>query len=98
MFHPDDQRKMEVRLEIHKDKTLAEATSIVHKVCVCMRVSMYACLYVCVSLCMRVSVYACLCVCVSLCMRVSVYVCLYVCVSLCTRACTCRMLQEDMLT
>ena len=80
MFHPDDQRKMEVRLEIHKDKTLAEATSIVHKVCVslCTRVSMYACLYVRVSLCTCVSMYACLYVCVSLCTCVSMYVCLYV--------------------
>lgn len=31
MFHPEDQRKMEARLEIHKDKTLAEATVAVHK-------------------------------------------------------------------
>ncbi|KAK7500181.1 hypothetical protein BaRGS_00008728, partial [Batillaria attramentaria] len=31
MFHPEDQRKMEARLEIHKDKTLSEATAAVHK-------------------------------------------------------------------
>lgn len=31
MFHPEDQRKMEVRLEIHKDKTMTEATLIAHK-------------------------------------------------------------------
>ena len=42
MFHPEDQRKMEVRLEIHKDKTLAEATSIVHKVCV----STFVCVHI----------------------------------------------------
>ena len=39
-IHPEDQRKMEVRLEIHKDKTLAEATAMVHKVCVSLSLSL----------------------------------------------------------
>ena len=57
------------------------------RVCLCLWLSVYAC--VCVCLCLCLFVYACVCVCLCLCLSVCMRVCVFVCVSVCVYACMC---------